>query len=346
MFSKLKKISNNLRFYYSRKFNYPLIPPRNITLTLDYICNQNCIMCEIKKKPFDKTHRLTKTEIKTLIIDQMVKMGIYELVITGGEPTMYEGLNEIIEYAKTKNIKVILITNAFFNQETADKLTKIRPAHIQISLDGHTKELYEKIRGAKDSFETVTSNIKFFIKNKISVGVTATINKYNCTHIIDIADFAKSLGANRLAIRPAHADNSNPNIHNPEEFIPQNDVLQKFKSLIPQLKQYNQANQEFIEFTPGFDLLPNFFENNGLLPDDVCYIGYTRLIISYNEKASYEIWMCGGMLGDIRKTPLAQLWKSTQAKVLRQQIKKCSRACLFPELYEPRLKNLKTILFG
>lgn len=346
MFSILKKLSSNLRFYYSRKLNYPLIPPRNITLTLDYICNQNCIMCEIKKKPFNKDHRLKPAEIKTLIIDQMAEMKIPELVITGGEPTMYEGLIEVIDYANSKNIKVILITNAFFSKEQADKLIKAKPAHIQISLDGHTKELYEKIRGAKDSFEAVTENIKYFIDKHISVGVTATINKYNCTHILDIADFAKSLGANRLAIRPAHADNSDPNIHNPEEFIPKTEILEQFKNSIPRLKEYNHKHNEFIEFSPGFDLLPSFFENNGLVPEDLCYIGYTRLIISYNEKESYEIWMCGGMLGDIRKAPLAKLWKSKQAKNLRKQIKKCKKACLFPELYEPQLKNLRTIFFS
>lgn len=303
-------------------------------------------MCEIKKKPFDKTHRLSPDEIKSLIIDPMVKMGIFELVITGGEPTMYEGLNEIIAYAHIKNVKVILISNAFFSKDIANSLIKARPAHIQISLDGHTKELYEKIRGAKNSFETVIDNIKYFNDNNISTGVTATINKYNCTHIIDIAEFAKTLKANRLAIRPAHADNSDPNVHNPEDFIPDAETLTKFKALIPKLKQYNKNNNEFIEFAPGFDLLPNFFENNGLIPEDLCYIGYTRLIISYNEKSSYEIWMCGGMLGDIRQTSIQKLWKSKKAYNLRKQIKKCKTACLFPELYEPQLKNLRTIFFG
>lgn len=346
MLSKIKNILSDLGFYYSRKLNYPLIAPRNVTLTLDYICNQDCVMCEIKKKPFNKKHRLSLEEIKTLIIDQMVKMGIPELVLTGGEPTMYPNLNDIITYANSKNIKTILISNAFFDKETADKLIAVKPAHIQVSLDGHTKELYEKIRGAENSFQKVIENIKYFRENNISVGVTATINKYNCTHIIDIAEFAKTLNATRLAIRPAHADNSDPNIHNPEEFIPSAEVLQEFKNLIPKLKQYNLDNNDFIEFSPGFDLLPNFFENNGLPPKDLCYIGYTRLIISYNEKQSYEIWMCGGMLGDIRKTPISKLWKSPQAKALRAKIKKCKQACLFPELYEPRLKNLKTIFFG
>lgn len=245
-----------------------------------------------------------------------------------------------------KNIKVILISNAFFSTETANKLIKSKPAHIQISLDGHTKELYEKIRGAKDSFQSVTDNIKFFIENGLSVGVTATINSYNCNHLIDIAEFAKTLGANRLAIRPAHADNSDPNATESENFIPAGDTLKTFTENIPALKEYNLKNNDYIEFTPGFDLLPKFFAENGLPPKDICYIGYTRLIISYNEKDSYEIWMCGGMLGDIRKTPISKLWKSQKAKTLRQNIKQCKTACLFPELYEPTLKNLKTIFFG
>ena len=337
------KDKERIRYFVSKKIDWPLIPPRNVTLTLNYICNQHCIMCGIKDLEFNKEYEITVEEIKK-IIDEMVEMGIPDLVLTGGEPFLYKGIFEVIDYAKKRSRNVVMITNGFYDDAVVEKIIHSPVDFLQISLDGSRGEIYDAIRGVPGAFEIVTANIKKFIKNGKPVGVTATIMRQNYQDLLNIAALAKELGCTRLALRPAHVSNADPLkrdfIHAPF-WIPPSE-LERFKKVVDELKAFNEQTG-YLDFPPQADLLNDYFKNGFLPPLGSCYLGFTRLIISYNEKKSYGIWMCRDMVGDIRKNSLRQIWYGWQARKIRKLIRKCSKFCLFPEMYEPELKNISTL---
>ena len=333
-----------LLYFLSKRLDYPLCPPRNITLTLNYICNQKCIMCDIKNHKFDKKHEISQSEI-VRIIDEMVEMNIPELVLTGGEPFLYKNIFEIIAYAKEKKLKVIMITNGFYEEPIVDKIIASKADHLQISLDGSNALIYEAIRGVKGSFDIVVNNIRRFVSSGKSVAVTATITRQNYADLVNIAHLAKSLGCNRLALRPAHVSNADPlnkNSLNCNFWIPRAEI-ENFKEVCACLKAFNQGNN-FLDFNPGIELLPEYFSKGYLQPKGSCFIGFTRLIISYDEKDSYGVWMCRDMIGDIRKESLKQIWYGKRSQKMRRLIKKCSQGCLFPEIHEPELSTFFTLL--
>ncbi len=338
-----KKNKERIRYFISKKIDWPLFPPRNVTLTINYLCNQHCIMCGIKNLEFNKEYEIKVEEIKS-IIDEMVELDIPDLVLTGGEPFLYEGIFEAIDYAKQNARNVIMITNGFYGDPVVDKIIRSNPGHLQISLDGSTPEIYDAIRGVPGAFNVVTGNIRKFVKNGRSVGLTATIMRQNYRDLLNIALLGQELGCTRLALRPAHVSNADPlkrDFASVPFWIPASE-LQAFKGVVDELKEFN-ARTGYLDFPPQVDLLNDYFKNGCLPPLGSCYIGFTRLIISYNEKKSYGIWMCRDMIGDIRKNSLRKIWYGKGARIMRKTIRKCRQFCLFPEMYEPELKDINTL---
>jgi MoaA/NifB/PqqE/SkfB family radical SAM enzyme len=301
------------------------------------------MMCDIKNHSFGKKHEITQSEIEG-IIDEMVEMDIPELVLTGGEPFLYEKIFEIITYAKKMKRKVVMITNGFYGGDITEKIIASQADHLQISLDGSNAKVYEEIRGVRGSFDIVINNIKRFVSCGKSVAVTATITKQNYADLLNIAYLARSLGCNRLALRPAHVSNADPlnkDSLNCNFWIPQEE-LGAFRKVCADLEEFNMQGN-FLDFNPGIELLPEYFKNGYLHPKGSCFIGFTRLIISYDEKNSYGVWMCRDMVGDIRKESLKKIWHGKKARKMRQLIKKCNQGCFFPEIHEPELSNFFTL---
>lgn len=93
------------------------------------------------------------------------------LVLGGyGEPTLNKRYLDMIRYAKSRRISVKSVTNATtLNEKTADEIVLSGLDLLNISLDGATKETFEKIRVGAD-YDTVIRNIKLIVSAKAKYG--------------------------------------------------------------------------------------------------------------------------------------------------------------------------------
>lgn len=128
-------------------------------------CNLKCVMC-----PYPLMTRKKETMGMGLfcnIVDQAVKVGIKEIQISHyGEPILDNMLPQRIRYAKSIGLKVVFFTNGtLLTHEKASDILDVGPDRVFFSIDGATKETYEKIRvGA--NFEKTTANIKDFARER------------------------------------------------------------------------------------------------------------------------------------------------------------------------------------
>jgi MoaA/NifB/PqqE/SkfB family radical SAM enzyme len=128
-------------------------------------CNLRCKHCTWSNKI---TKDLPLAEWKE-IIDNLYEKGVTTIALEGGEPTLYKGIREIVEYIKSKNMFVIFITNG-----TQD-ISGIYPDVFWISIDGMEKSDNE-IRGP-GHFETATNTMRENRDKKIIV--LSTLSKTN-----------------------------------------------------------------------------------------------------------------------------------------------------------------------
>jgi len=114
------------------------------------------------------------------------------LIITGGEPGLYDDFSVIMETAACCFPRVTLTTNGTFNDsfyETIDKYKKLLT--VQVSLDG-TREVHDAIRG-NGVFDLAVSNIKRLVREGYKVTVSSTLHSENIKSMFSLADIISGL---------------------------------------------------------------------------------------------------------------------------------------------------------
>lgn len=154
------------RFHYITRF------PIHIDIETCNVCNLKCVMCPHSVGTMDNPGFIDFELVKG-IVDEGSRYGLKSLKLNiRGEPLLHQGLEDMVAYAKKKNIlEVMFNTNAMLlTPERTRGLIAAGLDYIIISIDGATKQTYENIRIGAD-FETVCNNIRFLSeyrsKNKL-----------------------------------------------------------------------------------------------------------------------------------------------------------------------------------
>lgn len=133
--------------------------PFDISIVIDRVCNLRCIMCFI----FDKPERYLSNGYCNLVDE--TGDSLRQVYFAGGEPFYSKRTLAFINDCINKNYKFRFgfVTNlTIFKKEL---LEKIRLDSVVVSIDGATKETYEKIRRGA-SWEKVMDNLRALIKLK------------------------------------------------------------------------------------------------------------------------------------------------------------------------------------
>jgi MoaA/NifB/PqqE/SkfB family radical SAM enzyme len=112
-----------------------------------------CISPETKRK----TSYLSMSKFRK-IIDEFPFLEKISLV-GAGEPLLNSELFDMIDYCKVKKIRVGFATNGMLmSEKTSEKIISSGLNWLNISMDGATKDTYEKIRKGAD-FNLLINNI-------------------------------------------------------------------------------------------------------------------------------------------------------------------------------------------
>ena len=206
MKSKITLLKNLLLSSYKSQF-YKL----NFGITSK--CNLRCKTCNIWKTPSKKFNKeLTTKEIKKTF--KNLSPNFSWLTISGGEPFLRKDFVDIIKTAKQElpSLSIISInTNGTLKKEIISSLNQIAlleipNIYLTFSIDG-PKEIHDKIRGTKGSFEKTWNNYievkRLFAHNpNIRVSIETTLSDYNISHLHNF--FKKLLKEHHLIVTVAH----------------------------------------------------------------------------------------------------------------------------------------------
>lgn len=133
------------------------------------VCNLKCIMCLNRALAGDKKG-LMDFGLFRKIIDE-AKDYVYDVYLHHrGEPLLHPEFPQMIEYAEKSGLKVKFHTNGtLMKPDLSRKILRAGPDLVSFSVDGFTKETYEKIRVNADFDETM-DNISCFLRYKKELG--------------------------------------------------------------------------------------------------------------------------------------------------------------------------------
>ncbi|QHQ63103.1 putative heme d1 biosynthesis radical SAM protein NirJ1 [Anaerocolumna sedimenticola] len=148
-------------------------------------CNLNCKHCYANSKNYKAEQELSTNEAKSLI-DDLAKLHIPVLLISGGEPLMRDDIFEIINYANKYNIRITISTNGtLIDRKMAKDLKKFNVSYVGISLDGIGSR-HDDFRGCSGSFNRSLEAIRNCLEIGQKAGLRFTINRYNYDQLNDI----------------------------------------------------------------------------------------------------------------------------------------------------------------
>jgi MoaA/NifB/PqqE/SkfB family radical SAM enzyme len=152
-------------------------------------CNFSCPYCRGARKD-------CRGEMELSIVAEIIRhwTPIKNIRFSGGEPTLYPHLVDVIKYAKSCRIERIAIsTNGSANINLYKKLIQYGVNDFSISLDACCASKGKEMSGGINAWDIVVSNIKELSKlTYVTVGMVFTPE--NISESVESVKFAHSLG--------------------------------------------------------------------------------------------------------------------------------------------------------
>lgn len=165
-------------------------------------CNFNCLYCRGIKKEYrgDISFQQAKG-----IIDIWTSGNLHNIRLSGGEPTLWPNLLELVKYIKSTNrdIEHIAIsTNGSANLDYYIELYKAGINDFSISLDACCAATADMMAGTESKFNHISTVISELSKlTYVTTGIVLTED--NVIELPKIIDFATTLGVSDIRIIPS-----------------------------------------------------------------------------------------------------------------------------------------------
>lgn len=167
-----------------------LVPgkPHHIQWLITRKCNYRCKGCNVWREQDQK--ELTTDEIKRGL-DILKRLGIVEIVFSGGNPLIRDDAEEIIEYASR-----FFVTTVYDNGSmAAKKIEALRNVDfVAISIDSLDAAKNDYIKGVEGSWRKSMETVETLYNEGIKVSVTPTISQLNLYEIVDITNYFSQKG--------------------------------------------------------------------------------------------------------------------------------------------------------
>ncbi|WP_034061037.1 radical SAM protein [Lacinutrix jangbogonensis] len=193
-----------------KKINKKLLPknymftPEWIVLGVNNICNLYCKMCDVATKNLDSnfaqnlvgTHSINTplVLIKKFIDQTTLYYPKAKLGFAFAEPLVYPYLIESVKYAKQKELKVAITTNALTLKQKSSDLAALNIHDLHVSLDG-PQDIHNEIRGHKKSFQKAIEGIQLINEKnpKIKITIITAITEWNIGHLQELLTALKKV---------------------------------------------------------------------------------------------------------------------------------------------------------
>ena len=122
-----------------------LSAPLFIAWQINSECNLGCLHC-CEEAGHSMPDEMNREEI-FIFLKQIAELKVSYVALSGGEPLLHSNFFEICKFVRGNNISLKVETNGeFIDKAKAKRLAELRFRSVQISLDGATAGIHERLR--------------------------------------------------------------------------------------------------------------------------------------------------------------------------------------------------------
>jgi mycofactocin radical SAM maturase len=172
---------------------WPLSAPVNLTWEITHRCNLKCIHC-LSDSSDESPGELDLDECRA-IADQLAALKVFEINFGGGEPLLKDSFLPLLRYIHEKGIVTCISTNGTVLTDEAVALFTGNPlVNVQVSLDGATPEVNDRIRG-QGTFYRIIKGLERLAGKDIPLSINTVVTSLNFGQLSRLKALAGSYGA-------------------------------------------------------------------------------------------------------------------------------------------------------
>jgi radical SAM protein with 4Fe4S-binding SPASM domain len=283
-------------------------------------CNYSCPFCETAAG-LPAPDELTTQEAKAFL-DDLSRMRVRRLLISGGEPTLRPDLPVLLEHASRLAIAPGLISNGSLIQRRWPELKRFRYFLYMTSLDG-LPEFHDQTRGRKDAYTHALKSLDLFASIGVPTRVVNTVvYAENLAQLPRLMQQLEASGATLWQLCPTFgcgraAGQSRFQMSGSElralvDFVRDHRAHRNLRVVLAHSRSY-------LSSLAGWEGDRPFFCGAGLTRCTVMPNGDVLGCSQAHEFATSE--------GNIRHTPLSRIWKEGFASLRRNVQPPACRGC-------------------
>lgn len=162
-------------------------------------CNLTCLHCYMDGAPPRKERLPLDLVIQAVSDCRLLDIGA--LYLTGGEPILYPGLEEILTIAAYKKLQVTVCTNATLLTERFATLFHDNHVKVNISVDGD-EAFHDYFRNCAGAFRATERGIRRVVEAEVPLTIVTTISRQNVHALTSLAEWSASVGAVQFRVQP------------------------------------------------------------------------------------------------------------------------------------------------
>ena len=187
--------------------------PQSFSFTITNLCNLRCRMCGqwsgegyIHNRIKNPGSVLPLSDWKR-IVDEIAPHHPPYILLRGGEPFLFPGIIDLIEYIHEKGIFISIDTNGTLVEKYAQDLVRIGNMHLTFSVDG-PEAVHDAVRSVQGSFQKIKGAIARLYElekggnQPLSKSICFTISPYSYLGLGEMPNVARSMSILSMNIVP------------------------------------------------------------------------------------------------------------------------------------------------
>ncbi len=265
---------------------------------------------------------------------QEILIGEKEIVFSGGEPLLYEGIVDVIKMYSQKGLRVGIASNGvLINKEMARQLVDAGLKNIQLSFDSRCQETHDFLRGVEGAYEKVLKGIEYLsaYKEKVSICAQTVISGRNISEITETIKFVKNDGRfdfiSFMAVTTPFFAPVSDNWQSTKEFsfLWPKDV-NAIDSVIDQIIEMKKNGYPIANSVSHLELFRAYFHNpHTRKPRLKCHLG--DYLLSIDPVGDIRLCCFMKPIGNIREKSLVNMLNSHEVDKQRCKMRDCERLC-------------------
>jgi pyrroloquinoline quinone biosynthesis protein E len=281
-------------------------PPIGILAELTHRCPLQCGYCS---NPLEllKANRELDTQSWLEIFRQAADLGVLQVHLSGGEPTLRPDLPELVAGLAARGVYSNLITAGVgLKPDLVPRLVEAGLDHLQLSFQGARAETTEAIGNRRGSHEMKRATATQAVASGLPLTVNAPIHRKNIGEVPEFITLALELGAERLEI--ANVQYYGWALLNRAALMPERDDVMRVADLVA-------AEQERLRGVLAIDFVaPDYYARYpkacmGGWARDAFMIAPDGAVMPCHAAASIP----GLQFDNAATMPLAEIWESSAA---------------------------------